>query len=50
MMARAPNRLPTSQKTALMEFSRASANVTVPKTSGPLWSAKLRTFLPYSMQ
>ena len=49
-MRREPRRLPISQKTALIECWSAWLKLTVPKTSGPLWSAKFETFLPYSMQ
>ena len=38
------------QKTELTEFSSASARVIVPNSSGPLWSAKLNTCLPKSVQ
>ena len=38
------------QKTALIECWSASVKVTVPNRSGPLWSAKLSTGLPYSVQ
>ena len=38
------------QKTALIECWSACVKVTVPNRSGPLWSAKLRTRLPYSVQ
>ena len=38
--------LPMLQKTELTEFWNASARVSLPKTSGPLWSAKFETRLP----